>query len=184
MANQLTYQEVLDLKQDIQHRMPDETTLILILLKLNMDGKLDAFLDLLQMSDLAKKGKRSPKARSNGKIVVFGDSQVKKKDLLGIAKTLGVAKNRIEFVDYEHAKTYPYRKLQFRDDVVAVMFGAIPHSNAGKGTYTSLVNLMEHNPDRYPEVIRLVSNKKMKITKTNFRKELEDLISAGKLDVA
>lgn len=118
---------------------------------------------------------------SEGKVVVFGDAQARPRDLYGVAKTLGIERSRIEFVDYRESEHYDFRKLEYNHNVVAVMFGANPHSVRGKGSFSSVIVRMERQRDVFPRVIRLYANGGLKVTKTNFRTKLAELIDAGLL---
>lgn len=111
-----------------------------------------------------------------GKIVLIGNSKLKEKDFLGIAKTLGVDKNRFEFcLDYERAKTYEYRKLRYNPNYRVVIFGPIPHSTTGKNQSRSVISDMQRQ-EGYPRVEVLTANGEIKITKTSFTKMLENLV--------
>lgn len=49
--------------------------------------------------------------------MVVGASEVKENILSGIIKSFGLDKNRFEFcLDYNKAKTYPYKKLRYNPD--------------------------------------------------------------------
>ncbi len=69
----------------------------------------------------------------DGKIVVIDQSEVKKNVLTGITKSLNLDKNRFEFcLDYNGAKTYNYKKLQYASNYRVVLFGPVPYSTSGK----------------------------------------------------
>ena len=111
---------------------------------------------------------------NNAKILVIGATSLKEKDIKGIASSLGFNKNRIECcLDYNDAKNYNYRNLQYNPNYSVVMVGAIPHSSKGKGNSSSAITEMEHKPG-YPKVIRLGKNQ-LKITKSDIRTKFEAL---------
>lgn len=170
--------ELLELQEDILERLPEEITAVLV--RLNTNGRLEEFLYLIGMGDLAK-GAEPLGAWPEGKVVVFGDAQVRPKDLWGVAKELGISRDRIDFVDHNESVRYDFRKLEYNHNVVAVVFGAIPHSTSGKGSYSSVIARMERMRDVFPRVVRLTANGSLKVTKTNFREKLESLINSGLL---
>ena len=86
-----------------------------------------------------------------------------------------INKNRFEFcLDYNEAKTFPYRKMQYSPKYSAVLVGAMPHSVKDKGDFSSMITAMEKQ-DGYPPVIRMGSNE-LKITKTGFCNCLKNLL--------
>ena len=174
----LTYEELLDLQDEIMGRLPE--TITSRLLMLNTNGRLEDLLKLLGMEDLVE-GADSLDSWPEGKIVVFGDPRANVNDLCGVAGSLGIHRNRVVFVPFERCERYDYRSLEYNHEVVAVMFGASPHSTSGKGSYSSVITRMESQRDVFPRVIRLSANSELKITKRNFREALEGLISAGLL---
>ncbi len=112
----------------------------------------------------------------NGKIVVVGASEVKENVLNGIIKSLGLEKSRFEFcLDYEKAKTFPYKKLRYNPNYRVIIFGPVPHSSTGKNDSSSVIAEMK-NHEGYPRVEVLSGNHAVKITKSNFKESLTELI--------
>ncbi len=112
----------------------------------------------------------------DGKIVVIGQAEVKINVLEGIIKSLHLDKSRFEFcLDYNDSKTFNYKKLQYSPNYRVVMFGPVPHSSVGKRDSSSVIAEMK-NREGYPKVITLNDGNELKITKTNFRMALENLI--------
>ena len=113
---------------------------------------------------------------SAGKIVVIGASEIKEPVLLGICKEAGISKSRVELcLDYYKAQKYDYKKLRYNSMYSAVIFGAVPHSAVGKGDAGSVIAQLE-SQSGYPPVIRLVAGEELKITKTNFKKAIYELL--------
>ena len=111
----------------------------------------------------------------SGKIVVIGQSDVKADVLLSIGKQLGVDKNRFElYLDYEDAKTFKFRKMQWQPSYSVVLVGPMPQSGMSKGDASSIITAIE-SEEGYPPVVRLGRNS-LKITKTDFREKLKELI--------
>ena len=75
-------------------------------------------------------------------------------------------------------KSYPYQKLQYNAKYRVVLVGPIPHSTCSKGDFSSVITMMEKTPG-YPRIVRLDGNNELKITKSNFKKTLTDLIEEG-----
>lgn len=112
----------------------------------------------------------------DGKIVIVGASEVKENILHGIIKDLGLDKNRFEFcLDYGRTKTFQYKKLRYNPDYRVVIFGAVPHSSTGKNDSSSVITEMK-NQEGYPRVEVLRGNNSVKITKSNFKQVLTELI--------
>lgn len=110
----------------------------------------------------------------DGKIVVIGASQIKENDMLGIAKSLGLDKNRFEFcLDYDKIQSFQFSKMQYNPNYRLVIVGPMPHSIPGKGKSQSIISEMEKG-NGYPKVVRPGSNR-LKFTKTNFKQALQEL---------
>lgn len=114
-----------------------------------------------------------------GQIVVLGASEVKKEKLLGVAKALGISKDRVELcLDYEELVRYNYRKLQYEPKYRVVLVGPMPHSTAGTGNFRSSISAIENEPG-YPKVVELRAGDELKITKSNFADALQGLLADG-----
>ncbi len=171
----LNHIELMDLEDSISGE------LLGVLSKCNRSGELDKLLNMLCSFGFSNPYKSSyydteVETYKNGKIVVIGESEIKEDLLKGIAKSLGIDKNRFEFcLSYKGAKSFNYSKMRYNPNYRAIVFGPIPHKTQGTGDYASTIANVE-NSDGYPRVVRLTSNNQLKITKTNFRAALEDLI--------
>lgn len=120
----------------------------------------------------------------NGKIVVIGDSHVKESKLLGVIKELGLNPDSFEFcLDYEKAKTYPYKKLRYDPNYRLVLFGPVPHNSSGKQHSSSVIAEMKSH-EGYPRIEVLNANNAVKITKSNFKDILERLIETNYISCA
>ena len=140
----------------------------------NRSGELEELLRSWGFTDLLSPSS-AYETDKNGKIVVIGASEVKENIILGIIKSFGLDKNRFEFcLDYERAKTFPYKKLQYNPDYRVVIFGPVPHSSTGKNDSSSVIAEMK-NHEGYPRVEVLSGNSSVKITKSNFREVLDKL---------
>ena len=172
---QFTPEQLAELVDSILELMPERITEAITLAY--RSERLGEFLNLLRMSELLEPEEEIETYR-NGKIVVLGDSDVKECDLLGVAGSLGIGKDRFELcLDYDRVQSYNCRKLQYAPQYRVVLFGAVPHSGQGKGDSSSLITELEDKGKGYPRVIRLNGNRSsLKITKTGFRQALEQLL--------
>lgn len=169
MSRVLDIIELEDLLDEITHRVTEA----------NRNGTLEEILTALGMEDLIEQ-ETFFESYKDGKIVVIGGGELKEDQLKMIAGKLGIDKRRIECcLDYEAAQKYNYNKLQYNSSYRVVLFGAVPHSSTGKGDSSSVVAEMEAHPSIYPRVARLTSNSALKITKSNFKEALANLLDEG-----
>lgn len=165
--------ELSDLEDELMARIPDEITAVLS--KLNRTGRLEEFFEMLGMSDLLQE-EDDFYSYKDGKIIVVGGTEVKEKVLLGVAKELGLDKNRFEFcLDYEAIQKYDFKKMQYAPQYRVVLFGPSPHSGRGKCDSGSIIAELESSK-AYPRVVRMQSGSELKITKSNFKEILMLLI--------
>jgi hypothetical protein len=144
------------------------------LVKLNRNEKLGQFLDMLNLGSLLNIPKRL-ETKKYGKILVIGESSIQIKNLIGIAKQLGINKNRFEFVtNYENTKSYNFAALEYNINYKVVLVGPLPHKCIGLDgdKYNSVLDQMEDNPGSFPKIVRLVSSNELKISKTSFKNAL------------
>jgi hypothetical protein len=149
------------------------------LLIANEDGSLNALLTKIGWADLLQEDDLGFYSHPSGKIIVLGGSECPEKRLLGVAKELGFDKNRFEFcLDYEEVVRYNYRKLQCQPQYRVVLVGPIPHKTLGTSGYSSVITALEKE-SWYPRVERLTANEALKITKSNFKAKLMELLESG-----
>lgn len=114
-----------------------------------------------------------------GRIVVLGGSEVKKEKLIGVAKALGISKDRLELcLDYEDLVRYNFPKLHYAPKYRLVLVGPMPHKTVGTGDFSSTIAAMQQDPG-YPKVVELRAGAELKITKTNFKGVLQGLLAEG-----
>ncbi len=171
----LGIEELLELEEAIREELNDNLTGILT--KLNRADRLEELLSLLGLESLLEKD-AGYQVYKTGKIVVIGQSDVKAEVLLAIGKKLGIDKNRFEFyLEYEDAKKFNFKKMQWQPSYSVVLVGPMPHSGVSKGDAGSIISAIE-TEEGYPPVIRLGRNS-LKITKTDFKEKLQELIELG-----
>ena len=146
----------------------------------NMDSSLFMLLRRMGMDYLLDEVNGVDTGNPMGDILVIGALAAPQDKLLGIAKDMGYRKQRFRFLDYEEAKSYDYRNLQYSRSVCLVLVGPTPHKTMGTGDSRSLVSELENHPDMYPRTERLsASNGDLKVSKNNFRAALAGLTRSG-----
>lgn len=165
----LEYAEFDDLMDEITHRFS----------RANIDGTLHGLLEKLGWESLLASEAEPLFTFASGKILVIGEQTVPVETLRMTAKKLGLDINRFEFeLDYEAAQTYNYSKLAYNTKYRVILVGATPHSTTGTGQSGSLLAELENHPEKYPRVVALRAEEgTLKITKSNFKKALVELIS-------
>ena len=167
----LSIEELVEIEEKVREVLNEQLEAKLI--KLNRSDKLTEFLQLLEMDELL--GQTGFYCNPNGKIIVIGACEVGKDKLIGIAKDLGLAKERFEFyLEYDDGKAFNFKKAQWSDIYSAILVGQMPHSGTAKEEYSSVITALENEPG-YPPVVRL-GESRMKISKSSFRAGLEYLI--------
>lgn len=115
----------------------------------------------------------------SGKIVVIAGSEVEERILVAICKEFNIGKDRLEFcLDYDKAQKYDYWKLRHNPSYSVILFGAVPHSAICKGNSGSIIAELEKQ-NGYPPVVRLTTGNELKITKTNFKNAIRELLDSG-----
>lgn len=173
----LGIEELFELEEALRDELNEHLTEVLT--KLNRSNQIEGLLRLLGMESLLQKDS-GYQVYNDGKIVVIGQSDVKEDALLAVAKSLGINKSRFEFhLEYEDAKMFNFRKLQWAPTYSLVMVGPIPHSGAVKGDYSSIITAIE-SEEGYPPIVRLGSST-LKITKSDFKVKLQEMLTSNKL---
>ncbi len=115
-----------------------------------------------------------------GQILVIGKGMEDVNILMSVCKSFGLnPKERFVFI-YEPKKvdSFRFNELQNNHKWAAIIAGNLPHSAHGKENASSILVQME-TANGYPPVIRLCANGGLKITKSNFRKSVTELLSTG-----
>ena len=148
----------------------------------NREGRLPLLLEQLGWLDIWREFTSAEDhfhSYPTGKIVVLGGSEVKAEKLLGIAKELGFDKSRFEFcLDYEQAEKFNYAKMQYQSQYRLIIAGPVPHKTVGTGRYSSVLSAIRNEPG-YPHLEELRANQELKITKSNFKATLLELLETG-----
>lgn len=166
-----------DIMQCIMDKLPGAV------LKANQSGRLEELLQMLDMQDLLDSDEVLETYKT-GRIVVIGYFDAKPKDLYGVAKNIGIEKERLELADLDSTHAFDYHALEYNPKVCAIMFGPIDHKTKGTGDSSSAIANCEKHRDRFATVYRLSANNALKITKTSFRNALEQGIDDGVIAAA
>ena len=119
---------------------------------------------------------------SSKKVAVIGKTSVKKEELISVGKKKGISRKRlIFFTNYNDIKSRNFESMRWNQTYGAILFGPVPHSGHGKGDSSSLITMFE-KANGYPRVERLLSGFELKITKSNFRMKLQQLIDEGVIE--
>lgn len=113
----------------------------------------------------------------NGKIILFGDCQMKSEVINGILKTFGIDRKRFEHVPYEEVTNYNFKNLEYNMNYRLILISAVPHKAKGIGNYNSTISWLEENKN----VAKTVVFNNLKLSKNNFKKILSEEIKAGYL---
>jgi len=117
----------------------------------------------------------------DGKIIIFGDSRIREKDIFGCLKDYGISKDRIELhLGYEEVVRYPFNKLQYNPNYRLILFGPVPHSGEGKEDSSSIINNLQQK-EGYTKILKLTDGHGLKITKTSLKNVIEEQINNGYL---
>lgn len=113
-----------------------------------------------------------------GKILVIGQSQIRKKHIRGIASNLGIDANRFEvIINYDEVERFSFNKLAYNDRYDYIFVGPMPHKLKGLKDESGMIAQIENNPDIYPELVRVLNHTgDLKITKSSFKRALEENI--------
>lgn len=139
----------------------------------NRMGQLDQYLQQLPLDyELKDRSMES----NNGKILVIGQSNVRKKDFRGILSSLNFDAERFELVlNYEEVKQYSFTKLAHNNHYDYIMVGPLPHKVKGLEDESSIITQIEKNSDAYPPLIRVLNQSgELKITKSSFKRALKE----------
>jgi len=109
---------------------------------------------------------------NTSKILIVGQLNIKIKDIEGICRKLNIDSERIDYVSYDEATNYNFERLRFSNKYSDVIFGATPHKGTGIGENSSIITMLESNPQEYPNVVRAMDSNELKLTKTSLKMAL------------
>lgn len=174
----LEIEQIMTLSERLRTFFSDDR-LLSIITKLNRLGSLEDFLNLIGAENLLD-DEDEYKSSPSGYIVVIGDSQVKDEILVSVGRKLGIDKSKFIFVtSYDSAKKFDVTRIQYNSIYAAVICGPMPHKGASTGDYNSMISRLEQE-DGYPPIKKLGEHE-LHISKSNFKKALEELIQEHKI---
>ena len=105
--------------------------------------------------------------KSTVRLLIAGQSDVRRDHVLKILKKYGIDKNRVDMIlDYDDLKRIRWNDLQYSGKYSDVIFGPCPHSVVGKGDYSSIINRMEQE-EGWPKPIRASANEMLKLSQNS-----------------
>lgn len=118
------------------------------------------------------------------RILVIGATGVDSNKLIGIAKSLGVMKDQIDFMlDYEKNKRFDIDSLKFSSPYSGIMIGPIAHKVIGLGDYSSMIQKVQKEEGFPPSVEIRTEAGELKLTKSSFKKALEKILDQIKSNI-
>ena len=139
----------------------------------NKNDEMDEVLD--KYGVVLGEEERMPINTRTHRILVIGELAGSKKDYQMVAKKMDINPDNIEFMDYEESKRLDARRLEYSNDYSDIIYGPAPHKINEMGDTNSLLSLIEHNPMRYPRLIRSKTNStdgRLKISISGFKEYL------------
>lgn len=112
------------------------------------------------------------------KILILGATEIKPKEIYGIAKTKGLSKDQIEIrSDYDKNKRFSIDNLRIPCPYDGILIGPIAHKVLDINDYNSVIERLK-NEEGFPcfQELRTKSGE-LKITKTSFKEGLDTLIT-------
>lgn len=106
------------------------------------------------------------------KILVLGALAGKIKDYQSVVKKMCIDSNNVEFVDTFDDKRFNVARLKYSMEYSDIIYGPNPHKQVGMGDNSSFLAEMKNNPQKYPRVIETISNDKLKISISGFRRAI------------
>lgn len=167
--------ELSELYSSLYEELPEK--LLSVLTYLNRTGNLETVLEYAGLSEFIKP-KHIFESLRTGIILVVGGISTKKTDLKMTARKLGINDSRIQFYDYNEVKSFDFSTVQYNLDYSAILFGPSPHSGISKGDSSSIMTALLQS-EGYPPIRIIGNDTAIKITKSNFKNCLQELLQLG-----
>ena len=127
--------------------------------------------DMLQIKQVSSGGL--------GKILVLGQAAIKQQQAIGYCKSLGIAKERLEFCcDYSSLKKHDIGRYQYNSNHSLIIVSAMPHSMKNKGSYSSSIAKMEQEPG-FPPIVRASNGNSLKLSLSGFKQIIREKLDDG-----
>ncbi len=161
----LSLEELTPIIDELQNRILQEITFA------NRSGNLE---DVLRKYNFYEKIESSAYTNvKSSRIIVFGQTNLKKKNLDGIAKSVGISPERIDYISYDEVTNYDISNLQNNLKYSDILVGPVPHKAKGMGSYPSMISAIESNQKNYPNLIRVMDSNELKITSESYKTALK-----------
>lgn len=110
----------------------------------------------------------------NAKLLILGgDGGFKEKNLPGLLKEYGLAKDAYEWIPYDEMKQFDITTCYYSTKYSDIIVGAAPHSTKGIGNSSSLIQFIRDHQSELPKAHLLEKNGvPIKLAKEDFRKVL------------
>jgi len=118
--------------------------------------------------------------RVNGEIVVLGATSIK--ELIRVAADVGFEIKRFNFIPYDKVANYDCTRWKGASAIAAIMCGPVPHSGAGMGDSSCLIDTISKEPGYPPVELLQESRGKLKVTISSFRQGLINLLARNVID--
>jgi hypothetical protein len=108
-------------------------------------------------------------------LLIITDKTLSREIILGICKNNGFDKKNVRVEDNYGQLPFSFEKIRYSSPYDGIIFGAVPHSMPGKGTYSSLIEMLK-NEEGYPHVeeSKTISGE-LKLTKESLKSSLKRL---------
>ncbi len=109
----------------------------------------------------------------SSKIIVFGRVEIKQNVLDAISKDMGIHPDRIDYISYDDTTNYDISNLEYSNKYSDVLVGPVPHKAKNMGDYSSMIEAIESNSEKFPPLIRVMDETgNLRISKSSFRNAL------------
>ncbi len=142
----------------------------------NQQGQIDVFLERIGFTrDINPNANAYHSDRL--KILVIGHSKCRVKDLIGVAKSLGITRDQIDYVTiYSDIEKHDFHALLGSCKYRIILAGPMAHNQKGVGDYDNMILRLEVD-DNYPPTKRVVNSRgSLEITKTSFKMALQHVL--------
>lgn len=142
------------------------------ILNKNRLGELDYYLEQIGYQQVAK----NQIIENEDKILVIGNSKVRKNDLVKIVNKNGLVKSNFEFIlNYEDIEKFDFETLVNTNKYSFIMVGPMGHKQKGIRGYSSAITFLEYE-EGCPQTVRVLNtSQELEITKSSFNMALEGI---------
>ena len=104
---------------------------------------------------------------------MFGRVEIKQNVLDAISKDMGIHPDRIDYISYDDTTNYDISNLEYSNKYSDVLVGPVPHKAKNMGDYSSMIEAIESNSEKFPPLIRVMDETgNLRISKSSFKNAL------------